>query len=156
MNTAACRLDFELLSKLNQLELRNEVENNLESVVESLSVKLSSLPNSSQFSKPYLETILKWCPSRTASLMDLFSNQFSYLWSIPGPNSASKIKHSPQELLSFIDQFEVFLNKSTLPEHDISQFIKEYSSSNDLKFQVLMADLRLLLCGVQVSTMQAK
>jgi hypothetical protein len=145
VNTAACKLDFELLGKLNQLELSNQIKNNFDSVVSQVSSQI--IPDSS-FSKEYIENIVKWCTGRVSSTRDLFSPKYSYLWSTPG----AKITYSlPSNLLhKFVDEFEIYLGEEKESSLNVSSFIKDYSERHSIKFKALMLDLRLLLCGAEV------
>lgn len=153
VNTAACRLDFELLKKLNQVELENQIKTDCPSVLSSLKDLLHrSGVSQSQHSSEYLEKVLRWCPSRVNRLNDLLSPEMAYLWSLPIPSM--KMTHSHEELERFLEELAKILRNPDSHLENLSSFIKNYATQNNLKFKFLMKDIRLLFCGSEVNIAQ--
>jgi glutamyl/glutaminyl-tRNA synthetase len=163
VNTAACKLDFTLLSRLNQVELAKKISEDTSSVVHLLrsAISSSSMLNTKTLnmsSSEYLEKVVRWCPERVSTIQDLLTAPFSYLWSRPGPDSISKISSSSKQIEKLALELEKYLVSLEFSEVEdtkkLSQFIQNYASSEQIKFKDLMRDMRLALCGLEVSLLR--
>lgn len=153
MHTGGCRLDFELLEKLNQLELQNQISKNLGSSVNMLesTMKSDSSLKPENYTRQYFEKVLKWCPERVSKIKDLISPTYEYLWSQPNKDLLSESTTSPEILQEFLNICKNKLNESDFGDPTrISQVLEEFVATHKLKQKTFLKDLRIILCGTKV------
>lgn len=97
-------------------------------------------------SKTHVESILKWSSGRITHINELLSPQFAFLWVLPNKDivmddMVEKIVSSLCEKLDCIndDQF-----KTTM----LKDFLKNFSTENNIKYSKLMKSLRKILSGL--------
>lgn len=126
LNQNSCKLDFNLLEELSRLEVQKQLDENFSELLTHLKTKHP------QADKEYLERVLRWCRPRITKLKEL--DAMTYLWEDP-------------------KDVQIRTPRSHLEEFSKSDMTKvmDFISAHGLNKKIFMKDIRLILCGRQVS-----
>lgn len=155
INTNSSKLRPDDLLEFNKLaicELLND-ESNAKFLVDKVrKVVVDEFPDrvndgSLQLDDEHIIMVLKWAKDRMAKLQDLVGKNFAFLWVIPTTQSI-KIDPKNLEFLKMLSQQLAAVDNNNFDDKKINDYLKEFSSNNDLKFPAFMKLLRSILSGL--------
>lgn len=147
VNVNSSRLNPDLLSDLNRLELQEQVRDPVKCdvLVENVRTMVQqAYPKNVEnldLGKEHIKFVLEWAVNRISSLKELVEGNLSFLWILPKLQKDSVI--GPDILESLIKS----LTEQNFSKTDLNSLLKEFSAKNNLTFGNFMKSLRGALSG---------
>ncbi|XP_073948559.1 putative glutamate--tRNA ligase, mitochondrial isoform X2 [Choristoneura fumiferana] len=141
------RLNPDLLGECNKLEIKRRLQNEIESLtlisqLQQLVKKTYPLENLN-ISDDHVKNVLEWATARIATLDELISIKYAFLWILPSKYNQSEI--NKQLLEKFVHDLE---SLKPYDQTHLKQCLRDFSTKNNIKFPMLMKMLRLVLSGL--------
>ncbi|XP_052753871.1 probable glutamate--tRNA ligase, mitochondrial isoform X2 [Galleria mellonella] len=141
------RLNPDLLEECNRLEIKRQLQD--EKLSKDLSSKLEKLietkyPEQKKYvTEEHIKSVLNWATARVTRIEDLASSEFGFLWILPSNTEIDFDRNLLIKLLDTLERIERF------DQENLKDRLREFSSTNNVKFPTLMKTLRSVLSGLK-------
>ncbi|XP_059049169.1 probable glutamate--tRNA ligase, mitochondrial [Achroia grisella] len=141
------RLNPDLLEECNRLEIKRQLQD--EQLSKQLSSKLEKLivekypEQNKNVTEEHIKSVLNWATARVTRIEDLTSSEFGFLWILPSNAPTNFDRDLLIKLIESLGEMERF------DQEYLKDRLREFSSSNNVKFPVLMKTLRSVLSGLK-------
>ncbi|CAK1541339.1 unnamed protein product [Leptosia nina] len=139
------RLNPDLLEECNRLEIKRQIRDSIlcKNMVTQLQELIAEKYKDQNLfiSEDHIRNVLEWSTSRISRIEDLVSSKFAFFWILPSEhcNVDQKLCTAVIENLELLQEFN---------QDAIKDRLRQFSSSNGIKFPALMKMLRSVLSGL--------
>ncbi|CAK1600301.1 unnamed protein product [Parnassius mnemosyne] len=141
------RLNPDLLQECNKLEIKRQLRDDklAEKLVNNLKdlIKKKYPQENLNVSEEHVRKVLIWATPRITNIEDLITPKFAFLWILPSADQIDLNKNLLQKLIQKLENIEKF------DEQALKEYLRMFSTENEVKFSALMRMLRSALSGLK-------
>ncbi|CAG5053756.1 unnamed protein product [Parnassius apollo] len=141
------RLNPDLLQECNRLEIKRRLQDDklAEELINNLQdlIKKTYPQENLNISEEHLRNVLNWATVRITKIEELVTPKFGFLWILPAAEQIDLNKSLLEKLIRILEDMEKF------EEQPLKEYLRSFSTENEVKFSTLMKMLRSALSGLK-------